>query len=290
MTDWRTLYPFESQGLTVEGHRWHYVDEGPRLADTPTLVLVHGNPTWSFYWRNAITAWSTRYRVIAVDQLGCGLSDKPPDGPYRLADRVRQLGKFLTGLQLRHVTLIGHDWGGAIATGAALEHRDRVARLGLLNTGAFRSDKIPWRIAVCRWPIFGPLAVRGLNAFQIAAFSMAVEQRQNLTPLVRAGYAAPYGSWAERVAIQRFVEDIPLSPRHPSYAKLAEIEAGLPSLGDMPKLLIWGMRDWCFTPWFLEQFERVWPEAEVERIADAGHWVLEDAPDRVIRRVAHWVG
>jgi len=288
-SDWRLLFPFESRWLTVGGYRLHYVDEGPRDPNRPTLVLVHGNPTWAFYWRELITRWSTEFRVIAVDHLGCGLSEKPADGPYRLADRIGQLSEFLDGLNLRRVTLVGHDWGGAISTGAALARRDRVERLALLNTAAFRAPRIPWRIAVCRWPILGPLAVRGLNGFLLAAFSMAVEKRERMTPLVRAGYAAPYASWSERVAIQRFVDDIPMHPRHPSYAALAELEAGLPQLADLPKLLIWGMRDWCFTPEFLERFEKIWPEAEVLRIPNAGHWVVEDAAAEVAERVRAFV-
>jgi cis-3-alkyl-4-acyloxetan-2-one decarboxylase len=107
---------------------------------------------------------------------------------------------------------------------------------------------------------------------------------------VRAGYLAPYDSWAHRIAIQRFVDDIPLRPRHPSYSTLVEIERGLPSLANLPTALIWGMRDWCFTPYFLDRFREFFPAAEVHRMADAGHWVMEDAAEQVIpiiERFAH---
>lgn len=287
--DWRSLFPFDSHWQQIEGFRLHYVDEGPRDANRPTLVLVHGNPTWAFYYRELIAAWSAEYRVIAVDHLGCGLSEKPANGPYRLADRVRQLAAFIRSLSLRNATLVGHDWGGCIATGAAEELPGIVTRLVLMNTAAFRAPMIPWRIAVCRWPVLGPLAVRGGNAFLRAAFTMALEHRERITPQVRAGYEAPYGSWAERVAIQRFVEDIPRSPEHPSYDTLMKIEERLPELHTIPKLLIWGMRDWCFTPWFLEQFEKHWPEAQVLRLSNAGHWLIEDAPDEVIGRVEQFL-
>lgn len=287
--DWRSLFPFESRWMTIDGHRMHYVDEGPPNP-IATMVLVHGNPTWSFYWRNMIAAWSTRYRVISIDHIGCGLSEKPANGPYLLADRVRHLVEFVETLRLQNVTMIGHDWGGAISTGATQKLRQRVTRLVLMNTGAFRSKKIPFRIAMCRWPILGPIAVRGFNGFLRAALFMAIEHRQAMAEPVKSGYLAPYSSWSERVAIQRFVDDIPMSPNHPSYATLTEIENGLSSMHDLPKLLIWGMKDWCFTPWFLDRFIEFWPEAEVLRIPDAGHWVIEDEPDIVAQRVVDFVG
>ncbi len=166
--DWRTLFPFESQWATIDGYRLHYVDQGPR-DPVATLVLAHGNPTWSFYWRNMIAAWSTRYRVISLDHLGCGLSEKPAKGPYLLADRVRHLVQFVQSMRLQNVTLVGHDWGGAISTGAA-ETSPTSEPLGVNDTGAFRSSNIPFRIAVCRWPVIGPLLVRGLNGFLRGTF------------------------------------------------------------------------------------------------------------------------
>src|SRR5690606_6622016 len=234
---------------------------------------------WSFAWRNLIRSLSARYRCIAVDHVGCGLSDKPQRYSYRLATHIDNLVTLIDRLDLRDATLVAHDWGGAIGTGAVLRRRDRFSRLVLMNTAAFRSQAIPRRIAVCRIPGFGPLAVRGCNAFAGAATFMAVEKP--LPPVVKAGYLHPYRSWTDRVAVQRFVEDIPLSPSHPSYGTLVEIENGLASLSDMPLLLPWGMRDWCFTPDFLAEFERRFPKATAIRYDDAGHYVFEDAADRL---------
>jgi haloalkane dehalogenase len=232
-----------------------------------------------------ILALRPRYRLVAVDHMGCGLSDKPAGYPYRLEQHTDNLCSLIRELDLRDVTLVAQDWGGAIGLGAVLRERSRFARLVLLNTGAFRSRQMPWRIRVCRMPVLGPLLVRGLNGFARAALRMAVAHPERLTPAVRAGYLAPFDSWAHRIAIGRFVDDIPTHPGHPSYATLLEIERGLPSLAGLPTQLIWGMKDWCFTPAFLERFLEFLPNAEAHRLADAGHWALEDETQTVTRLI-----
>src|SRR4029450_11897042 len=179
-------------------------------------------------------------------------------------------------------TLLAHDWGGAIGFGTALRLRQRFARIVLFNTGAFPPPFVPWRIAACRTPLVGTLAVRGLNAFARAALSMAVKKPEWMTADVRAGLLAPYDRGANRVAIDRFVRDIPFSPRHPTWQVLERIEAGLRSLGELPIQLIWGMRDWCFRPECLERFLTHWPRAEVHRLEDCGHYVVEDAHERIV--------
>jgi haloalkane dehalogenase len=283
--DWKSLYPFASHELRIDGLRYHYLDEGAG----EVLLMVHGNPTWSFYWRNLITALRQRYRVIAIDHIGCGLSDKPADYSYRLSQHIANLRHLVETLDLHGITLVGHDWGGAIGMGVAVEQPERFGRLILMNTAAYRSTKIPLRIRVCRTPILGPLAVRGFNAFCRAAIHMAVEKRDRMTSAVRAGILAPYDSWAHRVAIQRFVEDIPLSPEHPSYATLEHIEERLDRLRSRPMQLIWGMRDWCFSPHFLGRFIEFFPDAEVHRFDDAGHWVVEDAHERIVPLVERFL-
>jgi haloalkane dehalogenase len=118
---------------------------------------------------------------------------------------------------------------------------------------------------------------------------MAVSKPERMTPAVRAGLLAPYDRWTHRQAIYRFVEDIPMSPAHPSYAKLLEIEQGLPSLAERPWQLIWGLRDWCFTPAFLERFLEFTPRAEVHRLADAGHYVVQDAHETIVPLVKRFI-
>lgn len=270
-------YPFSSHYLDLDGAAYHYLDEG----EGETLLFVHGNPTWSFAWRNLVRELSPNYRAIAVDHIGCGLSDKPQRYEYTLANHIGNLQRFIQELDLRRITLIAHDWGGAIGMGAAGQMPERFSRFVLMNTAAFRSTRIPWRIAVCRWPILGPLAVRGLNLFAIAALRMAVSKRDRMTREIGRGYLAPYDSWANRVAVQRFVEDIPLKPSHPSYQTLVEVEEGLSQFQDSPMKFIWGMRDWCFTPEFLKEFQTRFPHAETTALHEAGHYVFEDARDEL---------
>ncbi len=282
---WRHLYPFQSRVLTIDGHRYHYVDEG----QGEVLLMIHGNPTWSFYWRNLITAWRNHYRVIAPDHLGCGLSDKPVHYPYCLSRHTSNLVQLIDQLGLDSITLFGHDWGGAIGLGAALGCRDRFARLVLLNTGAFPPPRVPWRIAICRTPLVGRIAVQGLNLFALMALRMATAKPERMTSAVRAGVLAPYDGWSTREGIYRFVRDIPMTRRHPTFGTLRELEQRLPELRSRPVQLIWGMKDWCFDEACLERFERIFPDADVCRLEDAGHWVVEDAHERIVPLVEQFL-
>lgn len=281
--DFAGEYPFADRFLDIDGLRYHYVDEGAG----EVLLFVHGNPTWSFAWRNFIKELSPQYRCIAVDHIGCGRSDKPQDYEYALANHVANLTRLIDELNLERITLVGHDWGGCIGMGAAVARPERFARFVLANTAAFRSQRIPLRIAVCRIPLLGKLAVRGFNAFAAAAQWMAVQKR--LPAAVRRGYLAPYDSWANRIATHEFVLDIPLKASHRSYDTLVNIEQGLAQFTDHPMLLIWGEQDWCFTTDFLAEWQHRFPTAEVERYPTANHYVFEDARDAMIERVREFL-
>jgi haloalkane dehalogenase len=278
MPDWRSLYPFSSHEMSLAGLRYHYLDEG----QGEPLLMVHGNPTWSFYWRNLVRDLRSDYRCIAVDHMGCGLSDKPEPYPYTLQQHIDNLAQLVESLDLHGVTLLVHDWGGAIGLGTALRLPERFARLVLFNTGAFPPPFVPLRIRMCRTPLVGSWAMRRLNAFARAALTMASEKPDRMTPTVKAGLLAPYDSWANRVAIDAFVRDIPFTTAHPTWHVLEQIESGLTSLSDRPVQMIWGMKDWCFRPSCLERFEKHFPNAEVHRLADAGHYVVEDAHERIV--------
>jgi cis-3-alkyl-4-acyloxetan-2-one decarboxylase len=282
---WRDLYPFQSRYLNIGPHRLHYLDEG----SGQPLLFVHGNPTWSFYWRNLILGLQGEFRCVAVDHIGCGLSDKPQDYPYTLQRRIDDLVQVVNQLDLTGATLLAHDWGGAIGLGTVQRLPERFTRIVLFNTGAFPPPFVPWRIAACRLPVVGTVAIRALNGFARAALTMAVEKPERMTADVRAGLVAPYDNWANRVAVDRFVKDIPFSPRHPTWQTLERIEAGLDSVASRPIQLIWGMRDWCFRPECLERFIRHWPHADVQRLEDCGHYVVEDAHERIVPLVREFL-
>jgi haloalkane dehalogenase len=273
---WRSLYPFESHYLDLHGTRLHFLDVG---SGNP-LLMVHGNPTWSFYWRNLTLAFRDHYRVVVPDHVGCGLSDKPQDYAYDLQTHTDNVIQLIDQLDLDRITLVAHDWGGAIGLGAAVQRRSQIARIVLLNTGAFPPPYIPWRIRACRIPGLGTVAIRGLNLFCRAALTMAVQHR--LPRPVREGLLAPYDSWQHRIAVDRFVKQIPASPRHRNWSVLQDLERDLQQLTDRPWLLVWGMKDWCFRPSCLQRFQSINPSAEVVRLPDAGHYVVEDATDRVV--------
>lgn len=284
---WRKLYPFQSHFLDLDADvRLHYVDEG----DGQPVLMVHGNPTWSFYYRQLILALRPSHRAIAVDHIGCGLSDKPQHYRYRLSQHMANLVRLIEELDLQSATLVAHDWGGAIGLGAVQRCADRFERIVLLNTGAFPPPFIPWRIRICRWPVFGKLALQGFNAFACAAITMATEQPRGLPTDVAAGMLAPYDSWDNRIATYQFVKDIPLSPHHPTWEVLEEIENRLPSLAEKEIHLCWGMKDWCFRPECLERFMAHWPAADVVRFESAGHYVLEDAADEIKQLMKQWLG
>lgn len=264
-------YPFQPRYLDIDGHRLAYLDEG----SGPAVVMVHGNPSWSYLYRNLVSGLRARYRCIAPDHLGCGFSDKPQDYPYRLRNHIDNLERLLEHLGIERCVLVVHDWGGAIGMGWAGRYPERVKGVVVLNTAAFRSQRIPLRIAVCRWPLLGPLLVRGLNGFARAATFMAVTRP--MRPEVARGFLAPYDSWRHRVAVLRFVQDIPMNAAHPSWSTLLAVEASLDRLCQCPLLLCWGGRDFCFNDTFYQEWRRRFPLAEAHYFATANHYVLEDA-------------
>ena len=280
-------YPASSHWVETEAGWVHHLDEGARDSTLGPVLCVHGNPTWSWYFRKVVAGLSERRRVLAVDHLGCGLSEKPQDWPYRLEGHVDNLERLVLERDLTDLTLWLHDWGGAIGMGLAVRHPERVGRVVLGNTAAFHLPRIPKRIAICRWPVFGALALRGFGAFSRAAVSQAVERPMSAAD--KRAMLAPYGSWHDRIAQLRFVQDIPLTPDHPTWDTLAAIDAGLGQLADKPMAIHWGMKDWCFTEHFLDGWLDRFPKAAVTRHADAGHYLLEDAGGEVVPAVAGWL-
>lgn len=271
----KKLYPFKSHLLKMgDGNRIHYIDEG----QGDVVVMIHGNPTWSFYYRDLIKELRTTFRCIAIDNMGCGLSDKPQKYPYCLEKHIENARQVIEFLKLERFHLVMHDWGCAIGMALAERWPERISSLTIMNGAAFHSSRIPMRINLCRLPIVGSFLIRGLNAFVRGSNRMSTVKK--LDPVVAAGYRFPYDSWKNRVAIRKFVTDIPLKTRHPSWETLTRIEESLFLLSQKRILLLWGNQDFCFTEWFLEEWKKFFRQASVVRFEDAGHYVLEDAKEK----------
>jgi haloalkane dehalogenase len=286
----RGLFPFTPRFVEVRGRRMHFVDEG----SGDPLVMLHGNPTWSFFFRPLIAGLSSGYRCIAPDHIGCGLSARPGADEYgfRLQDRAADLEAFVDRLRLsRPITLVLHDWGGAIGAAFAVRHPERIARLVLFNTAAFRKPPgkpLPWMLRLIRaHPRFAYASVVGLNLFAIGAALAA--PAKPLNPAVRRALLAPTRGAKNRLAVLRFVQDIPVSPGDPSHSLLAEIEAGLARLAAAPVFIAWGERDFVFDSDYLAEWTRRFPGAEVHRFPRAGHYLLEDEPERITALVAEFL-
>lgn len=277
------LYPFRSHYQVVSGHRLHYLDEGRG----DPVVLLHGNPTWSFLYRDYVRALKDEHRVIAVDHIGCGLSDKPAeDGyPFTLERRIADLESLLASLALSEkITLAVHDWGGPIGFGYAVRHPDRIKQLAVFNSAAFLwppGKKFPWSLRTCRRSRAAGYLIRWLNAFALpASYLMCTKQKIDST--IRRGYLLPYNSRANRVAIHRFIQDIPLEPDHVSHKTILDIQERLPLLRDVPMIIFWGGRDFIFDREICAEWSNYFPGAQVHMFPEAGHNIVEDEKDAIL--------
>lgn len=281
----RSLYPWTGHRLDVGGGvHMHYLDEGKG----EPLVMLHGNPTWSFYYRNLIKAFAPNYRCIVPDHVGMGLSDKPGDDRYDyvVERRATDVGTLLSHLDVKEdITLVLHDWGGMIGLCWAMENLEKVKRIVLFNTAGFGLPEgriLPWQIGVIRHLPGFSVPVRGFNAFALGAVWTCSTRPGRMTPEVKAGYLAPYDTWANRIAIQRFVEDIPLQPGDRSFPPVDHVKKNLDRLAEIPIFIGWGAKDFVFDDHFLDEWRKATPHAEIHRFADAGHYVLEDAHEEIV--------
>ena len=279
----KSLYPFESNFLDLDGLRYHYLDEG----NGDPVVMVHGNPSWSFYYRNLVSALKDNYRTIVPDHIGCGLSDKPDDAnyPFTLERRVDDLEALLENLEIKeNITLVVHDWGGMIGMAYATRYPERIARLVILNTSAFHlpeTKKLPFSLKICRDTPLGPLLVQGFNAFARGA-AMVGCKRNPMSEELKKAYCSPYNNWNNRRATIRFVQDIPLNPGDPGYDIVSGVEENLEQFSDRPMTICWGEKDFVFDRHFLAGWKKRFPHAEIHSFPDCGHYILEDASDEVI--------
>lgn len=282
-SDLKELYPFKSNFLKLEDDlSYHYIDEG----EGKPVLMIHGNPTWSFYYRNLAQTLKGDHRVIMPDHIGCGLSDKPQDYKYTLQNHVENLKKLILFLDLKKISLVVHDWGGAIGFGAAVDLPDRFEKIVILNTAAFQIKRIPFTINLCKNKYFGRYIVKNWNAFAWPATFMA--SKKGLSKIEKQGYLLPYNNPENRIAIAEFVQDIPMTNDHPTYNTLRSIESKLKNL-KIPKLILWGGQDFCFNDLFFNRWKEIYPDAYYKYYKDAGHYILEDEKSDVIKNIQDFV-
>ena len=286
----RHLYDFQSHYLDLKGQRYHYLDEG----QGEPAVMVHGNPSWSFMYRELARTLRKNYRVIVPDHMGCGLSDKPDGSAYEytLERRADDLERLLDQLEVTsNITLVVHDWGGPIGMRFATRHPDRIGRLVIFNTAAFLLPELKnlhWALQFCRSSRLAAFLILKFNAFARVATYMGCRS-QRMPREIRFAYTGPYDSPENRIATLAFVRDIPLSPSDPAYSPLREVQENLDQFQQIPMLICWGEKDFVFDRDFLEEWIRRFPQAQVHRFPEAGHYVLEELPEVILPLVREFL-
>jgi haloalkane dehalogenase len=273
------LFPFADQYAEIDGATVHYVDEG----SGPPLLLLHGNPTWSFLYRDIIAGLRDRFRCIAPDYPGFGLSVAPPGYSYTPAEHAKVIEALLLHLDLTDVTMMVQDWGGPIGFAVAARQPDRFAAFVIGNTWAWpKSDPSTQLFArVLGGPIGGYL-IRQHNFFVEQIIPFGVRRRQ-LSELVMAAYRGPFPTPHSRRPVHVFPREILASRPF-----LTEIAAALPDLADRPALIVWADRDVAFRADERRRWEATFPDHHTVILEGAGHYLQEDAAADVVAAIRNW--
>ena len=278
-------YPFAPQYYVNNGFEMHFVDEG----QGEPIVMLHGDPTWGYLYRNFIPSLAQHYRCIVPDQMGMGKSAVPQDRSlYRLEQHIDNLEALLLSLDVSDLTLVLHDWGGPVGLGFATRHPERIKRLVLMNTWAFA----PWpggpfpRLLELIRSARGDAFVLKKNGYLEAALKGTTHHPEYLTETIMQSYHAPFPTPESRLAMLCWSRDIPVQETDASYAEMKRIEEHLPLFGHTPLLLVWGMRDPVLSPTVLQQWQHLYPHAQTYELEDASHFLQEDAPALIVQRIA----
>lgn len=276
----RELYPFTHRFIEIGGNRIHYVDEGRG----ETILMLHGNPTWSFLYRKMIPALKDRFRCVAPDYPGFGLSAAHPGFGYHPAEHSRVVEGFAGQLGLDDITLVVQDWGGPIGLGFAGRNPERIKRLVVGNTWA--------------WPVTSETHLKVFSALMGGPLGRAMALTFNgvvrgflkegfarpLPPAVKRMYLAPFGPKNRRLPTSIFPRQIVAAADY-----LREVESGLPRLADKPVLFTWGMRDVAFRADYLRRFEGIFPNHKTIELPEARHFWQEDAGEEAAQAIRAWM-
>src|SRR2546421_8657445 len=275
-------FPFAPHYFDNNGFQMHFVDEG----SGEPVVLVHGDPTWGYLYRNFIHALARHQRCIVPDHMGMGKSGVPQEPyPYRLQHHIANFENLLLHLDLRDITLVLHDWGGPVGLGFATRHPERVKRLVLMNTWAFApwpGGPFPRLLEIIRSER-GEAFVLKRNGYLEPALLGTTYHSEKMTTSVLEAYRAPFSTPESRLAMLCWSRDIPVQESDVSYAEMKYIEKGLSQFSEIPILLVWGMQDPVLSPSVLQRWQQLYPQAVTYELEDASHFLQEDAPERIVQ-------
>jgi acyl-CoA synthetase (AMP-forming)/AMP-acid ligase II/pimeloyl-ACP methyl ester carboxylesterase len=280
--------PYESHALEIDGYYMHYLDECTGDRDRlPVVILLHGNPTWCYYYRRLIERLKAKFRVIVPDYIGCGLSSNPVKKQLRAGDRIKHLQELTAELGLKRYSLVMHDWGGSLGTALAQSNIPAIDRLVYLNTTLTETESLPKIIKAAAKPFIGKFLTKYTKRF--LKFTTEWGVCKKLTKEIKRGYLYPYHSTARRSSIWDFVDDIPFDSSHPSYSLMLDLAKNMPTLSDIPVQIVWGLKDPCFHREMLNKVAHHFPQARVLEIPQASHLVLEDAPELAGKTISEFL-
>ena len=281
--DWVSaeLFPYESRFLDLDGCRIHYIDEG----HGPVLLLLHGNPTWSFLYRHLVARLRHRFRCVALDYPGFGLSSAPPDYGFTPAEHSKVVERFVAEIGLDSFTPFVHDWGGPIGLAVASRHPERVRALVIANTFAWPVDgdrHFEWFSRLMGGAV-GRIAIRRGNAFVNVVLPAGTRRRLSRPEM--AHYRGPFPTPDSRMPTHVFPREIIASRDF-----LAEVGAGLARLGHLPALIAWGGRDIAFGHTERRRLEAAFRRHRSVVFEGAGHYLQEDVPEELASTIEGWWG
>lgn len=278
--DWldRAEYPFKSHFFNTTAGRMHYVDEG----NGDPVVMVHGNPGWSFEFRHIISSISDQYRCIAVDHIGFGLSDKPADWNYLPKNHARNFEELIDYLGLKNITLIVSDWGGPIALSYAIKHPEKIKKLIILNTWMWsvRDDPYYQKFSNMMGGSFGKFMISNFNIFAKVVVRQVFGDKSKLTKRIQEHYYKHLSTPSERKGSYVFPRQI-----IESSAWLDELWYKKQDISNLPTVFIWGMKDIAFREKELSKWLSNWHSARVFKLTDVGHYPQEEAPEYIINEL-----